>query len=1186
MGHHFLNTPTAVNLGNPGNMLHHPRDITIIKYCDQITGFVVNGNPSYNDVLKLDFKNDLSGTPSITSFGNIGNFSFPHSISKLFRVGADVYSFITNVDNNTITRLKFSGCTNSSIPNSTAQNPPDVTYDKPGIYNINLSVDEGLPTQTSFCRQVVVLDTKISKSKDTTICRHGKAQLNVNGGTSYHWSPSTGLSDPAISNPVASPDISTKYFVTVKNGAGCEATDSIVVTVRGVDSVKIKENATGCSDFDFNGIASVTGGIVKSWQWFFGDGASANVQNTSHNYNIKDSFTVRLIVTDENNCKDSAVKKINLQSISPDYTYEQSLCNPLIINFQAHSGSSTPHWSFGDGETNNNSFSISHTYKTYGNYLVKYSNADGLCSDTTTKTIIVNVNAADVIVSKDAAICLGDSLELKSNDNLAYCWSPSADILLPGIANPVVYPKVTTTYRLNTYSLKNNLIINGDFSQGNQGFSSAYAFASVNTVEGEYSVGPSPLAWNSSMSSCSDKTQNGGNGYMMLVNGSPQTNLNVWSQTVSVKPNTNYAFSTWIQTISALQNPAQLQFSINGKLIGKIFKSNDNVCVWERFYESWNSANNTTAVISIVNMNEERIGNDFALDDISFAELTLNTDSVTIRVITPPIVNLGRDTAICNNDSLLLNAGNSGANYIWQDNSNTQTYWAGKPGTYTVKVTNQGGCAASDTLKLEGLASPVVTLRDTATCPGYPVQLNAQSPGTNIYQWQSSPTLSATGIPNPVASPADTTTYFISVTNEKSCVTKDSVTIAVVPKPVITARADTSVCFKSTFQLWATGSNVTHYSWSPGKGLTDSTQASTTAAVINDANTTYTVTAFNDGCSVTDNVQITALHLPNIQLSLKDTLICAGGSAQLHVSGGVVYLWSPVSNIDNVSSQNPFVNPTSETWYHVKVTGDNTCANIDSVHIRVNPKPVFAISPKDPSLCIGESVQLTASGGDVYSWSPVATVQNPYSASSLVYPTENTVYKVTITNNACHVTDSVFASVSVTTKPEIEITKSNDIDCFLGSTKLEASGGTKYAWSPAATLSNPHSFHTTASPAETTTYYVEVSKNGSCKATDSIQVKVIKDGAQNGYLVASGFTPNGDMHNDCFGIKNWGYVSNLDLSVYNRWGQMVFHTTDPSACWNGMYKNNLQPPGAYVYQIRAKTLCGDVYRKGTIVLIR
>ncbi|MEO8111869.1 MAG: LamG-like jellyroll fold domain-containing protein, partial [Ginsengibacter sp.] len=164
-GSALTNTPTGVNLGNPNNAFVTCWDIYILKYCGESEAFVINANGSY-DIVKLDFGSSLLNTPTAVSLGNQGNLNFPHCISKLFRVGPDVFSFITNVNNNTLTLLNFKGCTNSNVPNSTAKNPPPPTYDKPGIYNINLTVDDGLPTQTSFCKQVVVQDCAVATCDD------------------------------------------------------------------------------------------------------------------------------------------------------------------------------------------------------------------------------------------------------------------------------------------------------------------------------------------------------------------------------------------------------------------------------------------------------------------------------------------------------------------------------------------------------------------------------------------------------------------------------------------------------------------------------------------------------------------------------------------------------------------------------------------------------------------------------------------------------------------------------------------------------------------------------------------------------------------------------------------------------------------------------------------------------------
>ena len=82
------------------------------------------------------------------------------------------------------------------------------------------------------------------------------------------------------------------------------------------------------------------------------------------------------------------------------------------------------------------------------------------------------------------------------------------------------------------------------------------------------------------------------------------------------------------------------------------------------------------------------------------------------------------------------------------------------------------------------------------------------------------------------------------------------------------------------------------------------------------------------------------------------------------------------------------------------------------------------------------------------------------------------------------------------------------------------------------------------------------------------------------------FTPNGDGKNDCFGIKFWGVILQLEFFIYNRYGENVFYTSDPYQCWNGLYKSNKPLPGNYVYYIKAKTTCGIVEKKGNVLLIR
>lgn len=168
---------------------------------------------------------------------------------------------------------------------------------------------------------------------------------------------------------------------------------------------------------------------------------------------------------------------------------------------------------------------------------------------------------------------------------------------------------------------KDNLVKNGDFSQGNNFFASDYIFNNTSTCsgfmlpEGSYSVVPNPKFTHCNFSECNDHTY--GTGSMMVVNGATIPNQTVWKQKINIKPNSVYYFSTWICN-AITDAPSKLEFSINNKSLGEPIIAPMTSCNWKQFYSIWNSENNTTAEISIVNQNTIQYGNDFILDDIVF----------------------------------------------------------------------------------------------------------------------------------------------------------------------------------------------------------------------------------------------------------------------------------------------------------------------------------------------------------------------------------------------------------------------------------------------------------------------------------------------------------------------------------------------------------------------------------------
>lgn len=196
-----------------------------------------------------------------------------------------------------------------------------------------------------------------------------------------------------------------------------------------------------------------------------------------------------------------------------------------------------------------------------------------------------------------------------------------------------------------------NLIANGDFESGDTGFYSDYDKLPLYLGEGRYNISTNPILENGYFTSFGDHTS--GSGLMMVVNGFPEPNRTVWSQTVMVTPYTDYNYSTWIASAYPT-SPAQLQFLIDSDVIGT-FTAPSTPGIWQKFATTWNSGSRTSVIIKIIDLEIARGGNDFALDDISLVantstkpasmspealEVTLNPgDSVTeAKTVNIPMV--------------------------------------------------------------------------------------------------------------------------------------------------------------------------------------------------------------------------------------------------------------------------------------------------------------------------------------------------------------------------------------------------------------------------------------------------------------------------------------------------------------------------------------------------------------------
>lgn len=398
----------------------------------------------------------------------------------------------------------------------------------------------------------------------------------------------------------------------------------------------------------------------------------------------------------------------------------------------------------------------------------------------------------------------------------------------------------------------------------------------------------------------------------------------------------------------------------------------------------------------------------------------------------------------------------------------------------------------------------------------------------------------------------------------------------------VTAGPDTSVCSGQPVPLLARGG--TQYSWTADPSLSATAIPDPVARPL--VSTLYTVTATDpQGCSAGSSVQVSVLPGPDMTIS-NDTTVCLGRSANLTAGGGVAYAWTAAGTGTGSSGPGITVSPANSTLYYVLITGGNGCQGTDSVLVTIHRVPAFGTLPARPIVCRDDTIRLSAFGGEQYAWSDNSGDPLGSGASVIVRPDDDQSYQVQITDSICQVTQTFAIPVYVRALPVPEVSKSNDIDCTLGQAQLKVTGGTSYLWESIPGISDTTAYDPIVRPFQTTTYFVDVTGSNGCIAKDSVTVLVDFAADLSKYPIPSAFTPNNDGNNDCFGLKYWGRITSLEMKVFNRWGQLVFSTSDPGACWDGTLRGTPQPAGTYVYQVKATTACGTAFRKGTVMLIR
>jgi gliding motility-associated-like protein len=987
----------------------------------------------------------------------------------------------------------------------------------------------------------VMSEPLVIMTPDTHMCQGVPMQLASFGpaGSTYLWSPSTFLTNPNISNPVATPPFTMTYSLRVTDPSGCYKDTSVTITWRPSPNVIASADVGICIGQNTN-ISASGAGVGGTYSW-----SPGNLSGTPLNVSPSGTTTYTVVGTDTWGCKDNdqvvvTVNPLPVVTAEPDKAICTGASTTLTVSGNAASYSWQP------GGQSGTPITVSPSSTT--TYTVTGVSSAGC---TSTDVVVVTVNPLPIVTASTATpdICIGGSATLNAGGANTYTWMPGS---MTG-GSVLVSPSTTTTYT-----------VTGTDANGCQ-----------NTAAVAVTVHQLPLVAATSatpdicLGASTTLTATGATSYSWMPGGMTGTPVNVTPANTTT-------------------------YTVTGT-------------------DSWGCQNSGT---------------------------------VTITVHPAPPVNAGADASICVGSSTTLTASGAGAggSYSWQPGASPGVSITVSPAsttTYTVTGTDQWGCSASDQVTVTVNSAPTVTA-STATpdiCAGANTTLVGG--GAVSYLWQPGSIPGA----SPTVNPISTTTYTVTGTDANNCTATATVTITVHNLPAIVAGADQDVCVNDTATLTVSGAGAGgNYTWQPGSltgssitvappatqtytvtgtdswGCSNSDQVTvnvhqpptvnagpdkqicdggsttltasgaqtylwqpggqTTATITVSALTvgshSFTVTGTDQwGCSASDQADVTVNPLPVITAG-SDVDICFGDNTSLSATGGVSYLWQPGGSTTNPT----VVAPTSTTAYTVTGTDASGCSSTDTVTVNVLPLPNVDAGV-DQAICIGESAQLNATGAASYSWTG-GPMSDPNVPDPVVTPTVTTTYQLTgVGANGCTNT----ASVEVEVNPLPPIAANPPFYVYEGEcVQLTASGGVSYQWSPPTWLDDPLSDHPTACPEDTIMYYLTGTDQNGCSNMDSTIIYVVGVPVAH---VPTAFTPNGDGLNDYFRIEVYENFNLTILSIYSRWGDLIFQTNDITIGWDGTAFGKEQPIGSYVYMVSGLDEKGAaVRRQGNVTLIR
>lgn len=1101
--------------------------------------------------------------------------------------------------------------------------------------------------------------------------------LTAPSGFTYLWSTGESTQSITINNPV----LGSNYFcnVTAVTGCGFPLMATITPTILKPWFTMVSDSCSRAVSFTDSSFCNNSS--IYSWNWNFGDGSTSTSESPTHEFPGQGTYVVSLTIATFGGCDSTITQTIQIGDVPQADFMAGDTCagNPVLFTNLSTPLSSVQNWSwnFGDGSPLNSiNWNVTHPYASNGAYHVILSAiSPSGCTDTASQW--VHIYPAPVIaINASPNICSGETNQISFGGTASpwtiYAWDFDGATVQSGSgAGPYsLFWADSGTHCINLQ------------------LTDTLCGAVLDTQQCVY-IYPLPI-----VDAGPDTSICLGNSTALTATGGSQyswfpteglSNSNIANPVASPQHTTTYTVQ-----MTGIPCDGSDVVTITVSPLSPVGVSPDTtICAGQTLqFQSWGGVNYlwspTTGLSApnIANPTATPLSTTNYVVNISDGSGCFATQEIHVTVLETPVAAFALSTnPVCQDENVIINFTGTASNFAdftWDFGGATVQYGNGEgpyiisfdtSGVYTISMIVTENSCGSDTAQIQLTIYPLPIANagnDTITCPGTGVGLLAT--GGTSYVWSPVLGLSENDIPNPIASPTDTTTYTVSV-EINGCAATDEVTVFVRPFDELEVSHDTGICVGSSVTLSANG--ALSYLWSPATGLSSVTSANPVANPT--VTTVYTLTGTApNGCTGSEMVTISVNPVPTSSFTLSENPACLLENLILNYTGNApanaVFVWDfSGATITSGAGAGPYnLHYGASGTYNITLdVSTQDChalpstLQVEVIYINAAVSTTVAVS------CFGANdgaASAVGSGGDApytYHWSNGQYGPNAIQLSSQAY-----LVTISDANGCSDVAQVIVQGPLGPLQINMFATNASCQNSCNGSAMAVVMGGTSpyfYQWNNNVTQTSSNL--TNVCPGN---YVVTVSDDHGCTETGSAIVDFntyidatfitnvyygnvpfgvnftftgtpadsylwdFGDGVQSSLqnpsytyitpgvylvtmLISSGapdyctdtmsmyilandistllipdvFTPNSDGFNDHFEVQTY-WILNYHLSIYNRWGRLMFVSDDPSIQWDGRDRQGIPAScGTYFYVLEAMGKDFKQHSKnGTVTLLR